>query len=105
MCKKMAKITKDIYMYRPLLVRRFIVLQALGVAYATMHFSGRFLLMSSAYFVSVSVIDTLSFHGFGIKGSDYANAVQVMDDNQEVLEGLDKYADSPRKMRLATHLD
>lgn len=98
----MSKITLEIYKHRPMFVRRFIALLALAAAYGVMHFSDDVMLTVAAYFVAVTLLDFFVFYALRIKSSDYANAEQLMVDDQTTFEGLDQYAGDRRKIRMVS---
>jgi hypothetical protein len=100
--KKMSKTNPEIYKHRPMFVRRFIVMLALAAAYGVMYISDNLMLTIAAYFVAVAGLDVFTYYGLGIKGSDYADAEQLMADDQTTLEGLDKYASDRRKIRMVS---
>lgn len=100
----MSKITPEIYRHRPMFIRRFMVMLALAVAYGVMHFSDNLVLMTASYFVAVTALDAFMYYVLRIKSSDYANAEQLMTDNQTTLEGLDKYASDRRNIRFSSLL-
>lgn len=100
----MSKVTPEIYKHRPGLIRGFIVMLALVVAYGVMHFSDNLILMTASYFVIVTALDSFIYYALGIKSSDYADAEQLMTDDQTTLEGLDKYASDRRNIRIVSLL-
>lgn len=98
----MSKITPEIYKHRPMFVRHFIVLLALAMAYGAMSFTDSLLATIASYFVAVTALDAFSYYVLGIKSSDYADAAQLMADDQTTLNGLDKYASDRRIIRIAS---
>ena len=75
---------------------------ALAIAYGVMYFTDNLLGTIASYFVSVTALDAFSYYALRIKSSAYADAGQLMSDDQTTLEGLDKYASDRRTIRMAS---